>query len=336
VLKVARVRASSLRFDEMTAPLALVDARGVLAGATEPARRLLSRLGPPGEQVPGTWRDALLRGPGAVVWESDDDQGSKLRVDCTAYPIDAAHTLLVLRDVADRERHLSTRLRRQADVAASHVAASIAYHLRAPLASMVLSSSAMRDAAARDPAEVERILRDLDASVESVRQRVDTLLDFAHVGPPRRRAVPLRHVIDGVRQLVGLGTAHQLAVSVSPEASAVSANEFAIERILVELVENAVSAVDGAARMTITTERVAPDRIELHFKDEGPGVQPAIAHLVFEPFFTTRSGHTGIGLTTARDTARSIGGALSLRATLDGALFVLALPTLGRASEHAS
>mgnify|MGYP000229738264 CR=1 FL=1 len=67
-------------------------------------------------------------------------------------------------------------------------------------------------------------------------------------------------------------------------------------------------------------------QIALRFQDSGPGIAAADHERIFEPFHTTRSNGTGLGLAVARAVARAHGGDLVLEQVEQGACFVLHLP----------
>ncbi len=101
-----------------------------------------------------------------------------------------------------------------------------------------------------------------------------------------------------------------------------------LEQAMINLLKNAVDAVrgrDGArVRLICTLEE---DQIALTVADNGPGLPTDDPEGVFVPFFTTKEGGSGIGLTLARQIALSHGGRLEHRAaTPHGAVFQLLLP----------
>jgi len=116
--------------------------------------------------------------------------------------------------------------------------------------------------------------------------------------------------------------------AVQPAWLTVEADPDLLEQAAINLLKNAVDAVRGRSgakvRLTVTLEE---DQVALTVADNGPGLPLADPEGVFVPFFTTKAGGSGIGLTVARQIALGHGGRLEHRAaTPHGAVFQLLLP----------
>src|SRR5574337_428709 len=83
-----------------------------------------------------------------------------------------------------------------------------------------------------------------------------------------------------------------------------------------------------SARVRLAATR-HDDGVTLAVQDDGPGIDAATAARIFEPFFSTRAGGTGLGLAMARSVARAHGGELSFVPDPRGARFELRLPLAG-------
>ncbi len=132
----------------------------------------------------------------------------------------------------------------------------------------------------------------------------------------------------------------ELELKLGPEAGAVSAHEYAIEHVLLNLINNARDAMPVGGKVVIATSRleVAPEDRQhalepggyamVSVTDEGDGVSPTIANRLFEPFTSTKAPGTGIGLGLhiSRAIARRCGGDLWFEDGENvGSIFTLAL-----------
>lgn len=101
-----------------------------------------------------------------------------------------------------------------------------------------------------------------------------------------------------------------------------------LERILAELVRNALDASPEAERVEVAVREEAAE-IRIEVRDHGPGVPANVRDSVFQPFYTTRFAEprAGLGLAIARSLARRSGGTLALETNFgSGSRFVLRLP----------
>ena len=114
-----------------------------------------------------------------------------------------------------------------------------------------------------------------------------------------------------------------VSVRIDPDLPLVRADPVLSERILVNLLHNAVR--HGRPPVSIVARR-AGDRLELRVTDAGPGPDPAVAGRLFDPFAAgPRTGGTGVGLALARGLAEAQGALLEHEVEGSGTTFVLAL-----------
>ncbi|MEU5543379.1 ATP-binding protein [Streptomyces sioyaensis] len=107
-----------------------------------------------------------------------------------------------------------------------------------------------------------------------------------------------------------------------------------LERLLANLVDNALRHASGEVRLSAVVEPATGQAV-LRVADDGPGIPPEAAEQVFERFARLhaarhrQSGGTGLGLAIARDIARAHGGSLRVEPSARGALLVARFPTRG-------
>ena len=112
-----------------------------------------------------------------------------------------------------------------------------------------------------------------------------------------------------------------------------------IRGVLLNLYVNALDAQPDGGALRMSSDLVLGSdgpTIRLLIEDAGPGIPPANRDRVFQPFFTTKSGGSGIGLAISRETLRIHGGDLTLvpgSSPATGAAFSLTLPVAESALE---
>jgi signal transduction histidine kinase len=108
-----------------------------------------------------------------------------------------------------------------------------------------------------------------------------------------------------------------------PEIFAVSSQ---IQQIFFNLILNALDAMPGGGKLEIRA-REHERGIEMTFQDSGPGIPENKRNDIFEPFFSTKEGGTGLGLTVSYNIVTAHGGTLDLvNENKPGACFRLFLP----------
>ncbi len=220
------------------------------------------------------------------------------------------------------------------------LAAGMAHELNQPLTTVLANTQAARRLLDDDPPELDTARGAMAQAVEQARRAAEV------VG--RLRRVVERPDLSASTQAVNLNEAARRALyllepecqrrGVTPvleshEPVTVQAEPVALDQIVHNLLMNALQAlekVDRGARQLTLTVSVHDGRGQLGVSDSGPGIAPEILPRIFEPFFSTREGGLGLGLSLCETLASNMGG--SLTATLNaprGAVFALNLPLAG-------
>jgi PAS domain S-box-containing protein len=189
-------------------------------------------------------------------------------------------------------------------------------------------------AANEDVTELARaILPDLERVGEHIATHGARLMQLARPGPDRVDALDLHAVVrDVVDMLRGAGKLRcvEVLTELGDAALTVTVNRTRIEQILVNLVVNAVDAIDGASgTITIAVHPGADERVVCEVRDTGSGIRPEHLDKIFEPYFTTKpeGKGTGLGLPVVREIVESYGGKLTVQTYVDkGTTFTFDLP----------
>jgi signal transduction histidine kinase len=225
--------------------------------------------------------------------------------------------------------------------ALGELAAGMAHELNQPLTAVLASTQAAQRLLGEDEPDLATVRQALLQSAQQARRAADVVGRLRRlVQPPDTTAAPQALGLQAaVRQVLYLlaPQIEELAVQVQshevPEGLQVLADPVALEQIVHNLVLNALQALE---RVPADTRRLVlaavPDgaRVHLHVQDSGPGFAPAALARAFEPFFTTRDGGLGLGLSLCETLAAGMGGALAARNRPEGgAQLTLTMPQAG-------
>ena len=259
-------------------------------------------------------RDARLRGWAQELNTRVEDRTAELR---------AANEQL---ETTYRQLVLNEKL-----AAIGEITAGVAHEINNPVAVIQGNLDLMRDilAEAGDAVRVEMDL--IDRQVGRIQTIVGKLLTFAR---PRdySSARPLMDLSTLTEDCVAL-VRHQFSrkdidiITDYQPAPQVKINPDEIQQIIINLLVNAMQAIDtkGQIQITITP---AQGGIQLSIHDSGPGLDPDVETDLFKPFFTTKIGSgTGLGLSISQTLADRAGGHITAQnAPTGGAIFSLWLP----------
>ncbi len=104
-----------------------------------------------------------------------------------------------------------------------------------------------------------------------------------------------------------------------------------MEQVLINLIKNAVESIQENPTVIVSTKADHPNHhFMISVEDNGCGISPDAAESIFLPFFTTKSGGSGIGLSLSRQIINMHGGTLSFDSNPTGTIFTITLPFIYR------
>ena len=276
---------------------------------------------------------ALDLGPGReamLVVGAGADEATLARVrDRVAPALEA-----LLRAALDRDRLqaevVETQALRRSDVIKTALLRAVSHDLRTPLTAIITAGHAVRS-----PALDEAERDDLGAVVVEEAQRlsalVDKLLDLSRLqagaAEPRRDWCSLEEVVrTAVGDVVGDDTAG-FALSFDPDLPLVQADAAQLERVFVNLLENA-RRYSGGHPVKVRA-RVVGGKMSIRVIDRGPGMSATQLTRAFEPFYRDGDSHpgSGLGLAIVRGFVEANGGRVHAESPPGhGTVFAIELP----------
>lgn len=317
--------------DNVSAALLVLDAGGQVVGANRAARLRLGEVEGPLQALPALGPDAARRlldlPPGArEIVQLADGRAMLAQVAGFVVPQGGHHRLIALQTVfgeldavevkawQDLVRVLAHEMMNSLTPIVS-LADSIALRLREQGATGDLALAT--DAIARRGAG-------LMAFVDRYRQLAD-------LPPPVRTRFKLSDLVGRIDLLMApLMQADGVAYAsrVTPPALKIAADPDLLEQALINLVKNALDAVRGRPGAAVAlSAHLAEAELVIAVEDNGAGLPEGDAEAVFVPFFTTKPGGSGVGLTLSRQIVLAHGGRIEhQRRQPHGAIFRLVLP----------
>jgi len=150
-----------------------------------------------------------------------------------------------------------------------------------------------------------RLLRQISAEFSS----------FASSPQPRPVATDLAVLLEQILgpYRAGLGGRVQFDVAVSPGAPRAFVDPLLISRALTNVIENALHAMPNGGRLQFGVDPGdTPEEVRLRIADSGIGMDAAALARIFEPYFSTKTSGTGLGLTIAKRNVDANGGRIAV------------------------
>jgi two-component system NtrC family sensor kinase len=242
---------------------------------------------------------------------------------------------------ADRERTVMTHQVIETGRLASigELAAGIAHEINNPVAIMVQEAGWIDDLLQDDDPTSQENLAEISRAVGQIRTQGDRckeitykLLSFARKTDPSVRAVSLNDMVVEVIGLTSQKTRYanvQIVTDLSPDLPEIQASPTEIQQVLLNLVNNAIDAIDQPGGTVTVVTREEGDAVVFDVRDTGEGIPEANLARIFDPFFTTKpvGQGTGLGLSICYGIVEKAGGSITVESEIEqGTTFTVSFP----------
>ncbi|MCF6321056.1 MAG: ATP-binding protein [Rhizobiaceae bacterium] len=268
--------------------------------------------------------------------------GQDAVVDIFATPMNEipGHTIIIFqkRAMADKiDRQLTHR---GAARTVTGLASMLAHEIKNPLSGIRGAAQLLENSVeSEDRSLTQLITRETDRIVKLV----DRMEVFSDERPPERDPVNIHSVLDHVRTLAlnGFGRGVEFIENYDPSLPAVYANRDQLVQVFINLIKNACEAMDDVENRQITISTAfrsgiklstpgSEERISLPLEftiaDNGNGIAPSLVGHVFEPFVTTKSNGTGLGLALVSKIVGDHGGIIEIESDAKGTTVRILMP----------
>ena len=218
------------------------------------------------------------------------------------------------------------------------LAASVAHEVNQPLTGIVSNGTACLRWLAGDTPNLEEAreaVRDIVRDGKRAGDVIARIRALTKRAAPPKEKLDLNEVVREVLALIG-DQAKKNSVTIRTqfpdEVHPVVGDRVQLQQVLLNLVMNGIEAMSGVRerdrQLLISTRNIAIDQVQTTVEDTGVGLDPTTTSRIFEPFYTTKSGGMGMGLSISRSILHSHGGRLWVSANGGpGTSFHFILPT---------
>ncbi|MBN2199619.1 MAG: HAMP domain-containing protein [Candidatus Aminicenantes bacterium] len=345
----ARKQSIQTILDHITTGVIALDAEGRLTSVNPSAREMLSLTE---KDILGRTYTDVLAAPrfegirASIDWErknrhkiSDreiilEDSGQQKTLALTLTPLlqpdgeSASGTIVVLDD-------LTQLIKAQKIAAWKEVAQRVAHEIKNPLTPIQLSAERIIKNMSRGEAGssgvIEEGARVIIQEAKTIKALVDEFSDFARMPKIRPQPGDLHNVLHHVLPLFrGIFAEVEFDLRLGRDVpSPIPLDAEQMKRVFINLLDNAIDAMNKAGRIAIATSfDAAAGRVRIEVADSGPGISKDIRDKIFLPYTSTKKKGRGLGLAIVDQVVREHNGTIDVRSNHPtGAKFIIELPT---------
>ena len=248
-----------------------------------------------------------------------------------------------VRDLTDRQRTEAVIQELQSELihvdrlsAMGTMASTLAHELNQPLTAITNYAEAAGPLIASEDPEERALVREIfdDMAAQALRAGgiVHRLREFIQRGEVEKHVEDVPRLIHDSAALALVGAREKgvaASFEIDPEATPILVDRVQIQQVLINLIRNAVEAMEGSPLRTLAVRArlIDPLWVAISVEDSGPGVAPAIMEQLFQAFVSTKGSGMGLGLSICRTIVEAHGGRIRAgKSDLGGAQFEVMLP----------
>jgi signal transduction histidine kinase len=226
---------------------------------------------------------------------------------------------------------------RQSAARASYVgllASGLAHEIRNPLNAMNMNLQMLEEELAAKPEQVDpeqaELLDSTKREIKRLERLVNNFLAYARPARPRFENSDLNAVVQDVSRLLDADFRQSgvtLRDDLEPLLPHVETDETQFKQALLNLMVNARQVMKNGGNVTVRTRAGSHGEVVIEVEDDGPGIPAEVRARIFEVFYSSRGGGTGLGLPIARQIVERHGGTIEVESVEGrGTTFRIRLP----------
>lgn len=216
----------------------------------------------------------------------------------------------------DLQRNRESLIKAERETAWREMAKQVAHEIKNPLTPVRLSiqhlRQAFRDNDKNFPQLLEQVTKTAIDQIDALSRIASQFAHFARMPERREEDIDLREIIADVAKLFDEYKHVTMQYALPSEAMIVRADREELRRAFINIVRNAVQAMNEQGDVSIILREIN-ESYQIEFSDTGPGIAPDILPHLFEPNFSTKSEGMGLGLAIVKKTVDDLHGQIEVR-----------------------
>lgn len=221
-------------------------------------------------------------------------------------------TLCVFRDLTDRKRAEELLIRSEKLSIAGQLAAGLAHEIRNPLTSLKGFNQLLKTKYKHESSYFDLMLTELDR----INMIVEDFMTLAKPKVSQFSTASLRQILEHVASILN----HQavmmsvlLTLDTGESVSEMECDENQLKQLFINLIKNAIEAMPGGGEVVITATLQDARHVSVRITDQGEGIPESLLPKLGEPFITTKTNGTGLGLMISNRIVHNHRGTMNMR-----------------------
>jgi two-component system nitrogen regulation sensor histidine kinase NtrY len=270
---------------------------------------------------------------------SDEESGFECEISIQPYkyPFTKKNNYLLIIKTANMQLH-SDKIHMW-----SRAVQKMAHDIKTPLSTVSLNLKVLQTRLEKiqlsetEQNELSDDIKMMRAELDNIQSMTKNFLKFSNLDKPHFQAFNIGTIIEDAKNKFQPYINEDLSIEVviDKDVKPVWADPQQIEMVFTILIENALSAVQGKGLISIDVssvqylEKIFSESLEIEVADTGPGIKEEDKKKIFEPYYSTKSEGTGMGLAIAKKIIEDNGGFIEVHSKPNfGAVFRFSLPVM--------
>lgn len=174
--------------------------------------------------------------------------------------------------------------------------------------------------------KIKKHLDILEDTIVETNEIIENVMLFSKTKRPELADMDLKNILTSSIDANQVPDEIKIETQIDKDLPLIRGDKIQLKRVFVNLILNAIEAMDGKGKLTIKAYR-EDNHINLEFLDTGQGISEENKKMIFEPFFSTKASGMGLGLTTSNLIIQAHGGNIDLKSQKDkGTTVIIKLP----------